>query len=72
MLTYSLATGSIPFVFVENPYFRQFVEVISGGKYKLLHRTAIRDRMISESARCDKLVRQSIAVSINIGALIMS
>jgi hypothetical protein len=60
---YAFATGSIPFFFAENPYFRRAIQILGGEtKYELLHRTALRDKVLDEAEKCRDMVKKLVKV----------
>ena len=63
LLTYAFATASVPLFFVENPYFRRFVELLSGGDFQMPHRTALTSKLKAEAKKIDENIKRLITVS---------
>lgn len=63
LLVYAFATSSIPLYFVENPYFRRLIELLSDSPYELPHRTALRSKLIAEGNKAAGLTKNKLSVS---------
>jgi hypothetical protein len=64
LFCHAFATGSVPFYFIENPYFRRAIELLGAGQYNLLHHTTLRDKVLVEAQRCSDLVKRLVQVCV--------